>query len=130
MRLEHSSRFFAKSKKYSLSHIEGTELMPPSEQTPESTEAGWLGWIGEFRKLPDRFVLVHQSLDQYLYMRFLKMLAVMSFVGCCITWPILFPVNVTGGGRQSQLDALSFSNVQNPNLYYAHTCAAYLFLGE
>jgi hypothetical protein len=53
----------------------------------------------------------------------------MSFVGCCITWPVLFPVNATGGGGQQQLDILSMSNVGNPNRYFAHAGVACIFLG-
>lgn len=57
------------------------------------------------------------------------MIVVMCFVGCCITWPILFPVNATGGGGESQLDVLSFSNVADAKRYYAHTFVAWAFLG-
>ena len=53
----------------------------------------------------------------------------MSLVGVCITWPILFPVNITGGGGQSQLDILSFSNVTDVKRYYAHALVACVFLG-
>lgn len=53
----------------------------------------------------------------------------MSFVGCCITWPVLFPVNATGGGGQKQLDMLSMSNVVDPNRYYAHAGIAWIFFG-
>jgi len=53
----------------------------------------------------------------------------MSFVGCCITWPILFPVNITGGAGQQQLDKLSFSNISNPIRYYAHALVAFVYLG-
>jgi hypothetical protein len=62
-------------------------------------------------------------------MRFLKMLTVMAFVGAIITWPILFPVNATGGGGESGLDILSFSNVQDPTRYFAHALMAWVFFG-
>jgi hypothetical protein len=64
-------------------------------------------------------------------LRFLKIATVICLVGCVITWPILFPVNATGGGGKSQLDILSFGNVTtgaNPR-YYAHTFVAWLYLG-
>lgn len=66
------------------------------------------GWIKNFKELDDSYVLRHESLDGYLYLRFFRMLTIISFVGCCITWPILFPVNATGGGGEQQLDLLSF----------------------
>lgn len=60
------------------------------------------------------------------------MALVICFVGCCITWPVLFPVNITGGGGQEQLDILSFSNIDSKtqgNRYYAHVFVAWLFYG-
>jgi hypothetical protein len=68
-------------------------------------------------------------MDAYLYMRFLKMLVKMAFVGAIITWPVLFPVNATGGGGESGLDIISFSNVNNPNRYFAHAIIAWIFFG-
>jgi calcium permeable stress-gated cation channel len=55
-------------------------------------------------------------------------------VGCCFLWPVLFPVNATGGGGQSQLDILSYSNVDNStssgkNRYYAHVFCAWVYYG-
>lgn len=28
------------------------------------------------------------------------------FVGCCMTWPILFPLNILGKASQSELDSM------------------------
>lgn len=53
----------------------------------------------------------------------------MAFVGAIITWPVLFPVNATGGGGESGLDILSFSNVQDPTRYFAHALMAWVFFG-
>lgn len=89
---------------------------------------GLTNWFGAFRKLPDTYVLNHESLDSYLWLRFLKLSVIICFVGCLITWPVLFPVNATGGGTQTQLDLLSFSNVINKKRYYAHTFIAWIFL--
>ena len=63
-------------------------------------------------------------------LRFLKISVVCCLVGMCITWPVLFPVNATGGGGQSQLDILNMSNVTNNYYrYFAHAGCAYLFYG-
>ena len=88
-----------------------------------------LGWVPGYRSKKDEFVLNHNSLDGYLFLRFFKVLMVICFVGACITWPVLFPVNATGGGGQSGLDILSFSNIKGKNRLYAHTFVAWLFLG-
>lgn len=57
------------------------------------------------------------------------MIVVITFGGCCITWPVLFPVNATGGGEESGLDILSFSNVQDGPRYYAQAIVAWVFFG-
>src|ERR1700759_4603398 len=53
---------------------------------------------------------------------------VICLVGCLITWPVLFPVNATGGGGQKQLNILSFSNVKDKNRYLAHTFIAWVLI--
>lgn len=97
------------------------------ERSPRSP--GFMGWAKHFAQLSDEFVLGSSSLDNYLWLRFFKIMASFCLVGCCITWPILFPVNITGGGGEGGLNMLSFSNVQNPIRYLAHCFTAWLFLG-
>ncbi|CAK3869412.1 related to DUF221 domain [Lecanosticta acicola] len=96
--------------------------------SPKQT-GGVLGWRKEYKQLTDEFVLGHASIDNYLFLRFFKMLTMMCFVGCIITWPILFPVNATGNGGQAGLDILSFSNINPGPRYYAQVFVAWLFLG-
>ncbi|KAK5939505.1 phosphate metabolism protein 7 [Knufia obscura] len=103
-------------------------LYEEQRRTPTSNK-GFFGTLFDIKGLPDYFVLERNSLDGYLFLRFFKLLIVISFAGVCITWPILFPVNATGGGGQEQLDILSFSNVVNVNRYYAHALVAWVFLG-
>jgi calcium permeable stress-gated cation channel len=53
---------------------------------------------------------------------------VTCLVGCVITWPVLFPVNITGGGTKKQLDILTMANVQdNFFKYFAHAGCAIIF---
>lgn len=103
-------------------------LLLEERRTPLSG-AGFFGILTNRTSLPDSYVLQHNSLDGYLWLRFFKILIVICFVGCCITWPVLFPVNITGGGNQEQLDMLSMSNIANPIRYYAHAFVAWVFLG-
>lgn len=92
------------------------------------------GWVKDFKGLKDEYILDHQSIDGYLFVRFFKMMIILSFLGCCITWPVLFPVNATGGAGQQQFDLLSLSNVAqtktNVNRYYAHAIVSVIFLGQ
>ena len=86
-------------------------------------------WISGWRSLKDEYILTHESLDGYLYIRFFKIMTMICFAGCLITWPILFPVNATGGGGAEQFDLLSMANVVNVNRFYAHALVAWVFLG-
>lgn len=102
-----------------------------TERTP-ALPGGLFNWVGRFWKIPDSWALQTQSLDAYLFLRYIRMTVIISFVGCCITWPVLFPVNATGGGGQEQLDILSYSNIDSANQgarYYAHALVAWAFLG-
>ncbi|KAH3909785.1 hypothetical protein HBI56_131550 [Parastagonospora nodorum] len=101
-------------------------------QTP-APSGGLFGWIKDFKNLPDTFILDHQSIDGYLFVRYFKVLVAISLLGCIITWPVLFPVNATGGAGNEQLDILSMSNVaqepaMNVNRYYAHAGVSFIFL--
>lgn len=101
--------------------------IPEKDRTPQS-QAGGASWLLDYWSLSDRFVLQHNSLDAYLFLRFLKFIVFVCFVGTCLTWPILLPANVNGGGTASQLDRLSFSNVAKNNLLWAHLVVAWGFL--
>lgn len=98
------------------------------ERTPELPR-GFLNWFGSFSKISDDFVLNHSSLDGFLLLRYLKISVVICLFGTILTWPILFPVNATGGGDQEQLDRISFSNVADSKRYYAHAILAWVFYG-
>ncbi|KAM0143464.1 hypothetical protein ACHAQE_002498 [Botrytis cinerea] len=104
------------------------------EERTKPLPSGWFNWIGPFRKIPDIYALQHQGLDAYLFLRFLRMTVVIMFVGCCITWPILFPINATGGGGAQQLDILSMGNIDSStssgrDRYYATCFVGWIFFG-
>ncbi|RMZ78321.1 hypothetical protein DV738_g3950, partial [Chaetothyriales sp. CBS 135597] len=96
------------------------------DRTP-STSLSLLGWFYDYRHLDDTFVLQHSALDGYLFLRYQKVLIALCVVGCLFTWPILLPVNATGGGTSKQLDVLGIGNVKDPRRLYAHAAVAWLF---
>ncbi|KEF56826.1 uncharacterized protein A1O9_07016 [Exophiala aquamarina CBS 119918] len=98
------------------------------DRTPSSSHTV-VSWLHDFRMLDDKFVLRHSSLDAYLFLRYLRMITLICVVGCCLTWPILFPINATAGGDASELDKISFSNINDPKKLYAHAVVAWIFLG-
>ncbi|KAI0808563.1 hypothetical protein GGR55DRAFT_689908 [Xylaria sp. FL0064] len=102
--------------------------IPEKDQTP-STGQAYFDWLRTMRNLPDKFLLYHESLDAYLYLRFLRTIIVICIVGCGLTWPILMPVNATGGGTSTELDRITISNVTKTNHLYAHAVLAWVFLG-
>jgi calcium permeable stress-gated cation channel len=79
--------------------------------------------------LKDSFLLRHSSMDAYLFVRFLRVIMIICLLGCCLTWPILFSVNATGGGNASQLDKIAFGNVDNNKRLYAHATVAWVYFG-
>jgi hypothetical protein len=85
-------------------------------------------WISAFRKLPDDFVLNHQSLDNYLFIRYFRMLCLICLTGTIITLVLLF-INYKGGGGQPGVSRLTLSNVSNPDQMYWHAGCAWIFLG-
>lgn len=91
-----------------------------------------LTWVSAFWKIPDAYVLTHQSLDAYLFLRYLRILFVICVVSFLITWPILLPINATGGKNLSQLEVLSYSDVDintHKNYLYAHTFVGWAVYG-
>ncbi|KAL4805016.1 hypothetical protein BDV18DRAFT_141742 [Aspergillus unguis] len=96
------------------------------EKSPQ-LPTGWVNWVSHFLKISDAYVLNRHSMDGYLFLRFLKVLCATFFIGCLVTWPILLPIHATGGAGNTQLDALSFSNVKDKNRYYAHAVMACVY---
>ena len=134
MRLERSLALFVHSTSARIPYHSSIRIKLTTlffrERSPDLPK-GMFNWFGTFSKIPDSYVLNHHSLDGYLLLRYLKISVAMCFVGCLITWPILFPVNATGGGGQVQLNVISFSNIQNTkNRYYAHTFVGWIFFSK
>ncbi|KAF3384656.1 putative protein RSN1 [Penicillium rolfsii] len=104
--------------------------LKPWQRTPDTPTGLW-NWITAMYRLPDTYVLQHHSMDAYLLLRFLKLISALMLIGCIVTWPILFPVNATGGAGGTQLNLLSISNISDSQYgrYYAHCFLAWIFVG-
>ncbi|EEY23432.1 phosphate metabolism protein [Verticillium alfalfae VaMs.102] len=98
------------------------ERSPPLPQ-------GWFNWLKPFWKQGDDFVLNHSSLDAFLFLRYLKVLSLICFVGCCIVWPVLMPLHATGGNGLTELERVTIGNVSDPNTFFAHVAVAWVFFG-
>jgi hypothetical protein len=102
--------------------------VPKKDRTPCQNRSYW-DWVHTMRVVPDKFMLYHQSLDSYLFLRFLRTLIFICIVGACITWPVLMPINATGGGNATELNRISIGNVKEKNKLYAHATVAWVFFG-
>ncbi|KAI9830632.1 MAG: hypothetical protein M1819_005442 [Sarea resinae] len=99
----------------------------PEQRSPDLPK-GFLNWLKTFFSFSDSYILNHQSLDSYLFLRYLKIIVVICLVGSLITWPVLFPVNATGGAGEKQFDLLSFSNIKgNKYRYLAHNFIGWIY---
>lgn len=104
------------------------KTIPEHDRTPSSSHSS-VPWYHDFRMLRDSFLLRHSSIDAYLFIRFLRVIMIICVLGCCLTWPILFSVNATGGGNASQLDKIAFGNVDDNKRLYAHAVVAWVYFG-
>lgn len=98
----------------------------PATRLPD----GWFNWIKPFFQTPDTVILNHGSLDGFFFLRYLKVLRNICFVGCLVAWPILFPLHATGGVGQQELELLTIGNVKNPTRLYANALVAWLLFGK
>jgi hypothetical protein len=112
-----------------ISQIPDSEAYQYSERS-RKLPPGLFSWIKPLWRTPDTFVLDHSSLDAFLFLRFLKMLIIISLVGCVLTWPILLPLHATGGGGLTELDRVAFGNLVSPRRYYVHALLACIYFGE
>ncbi|KAK6860523.1 hypothetical protein PG995_004159 [Apiospora arundinis] len=103
--------------------------IPEKSRTPAPSGSAWFDWVRTMRDVPDKSVLYRQSLDAYLFLRFLRTVIFICLVGCAVTWPILMPVNATGGGTSTQLDSIGIGNVRDKRRLYAHALVAWVFFG-
>ncbi|RPA77248.1 putative DUF221 domain protein [Ascobolus immersus RN42] len=90
---------------------------------------GMFGWVKGLWAIPETVILRTAGLDGYFFLRYLQRASMILFFGCCITFPILFPINITGGNGESGLNILSFSNISeaNKNRNYAHVLVGIVF---
>ena len=92
--------------------------------------SGWFDWVKPFFLVPDTFVLNHCSVDGFLFLRYLKVLAIICAVGCCVSWPLLLPIHSTGGRQLHQLDLLTIGNIEQKAKFYAHVVVAWMYFGR
>ncbi|KAL2145282.1 hypothetical protein VTI28DRAFT_7650 [Corynascus sepedonium] len=105
----------------------------PSLRAPENPSPalpdGWFNWIRPFFAIKDDYIINNCSLDGYFFLRFLKMLSIICLAGVCVVWPVLLPLNGTGGSGLAELDSLTIGNIKHGKKFYAHVFVAWCFFG-
>jgi hypothetical protein len=104
------------------------ETLRDEEKTPKLEEDGFVSWIPQFWKLPDQQILETQGLDNYLFLRFMRTITLICFLGTCLTVPLMF-INAMGGNKKKGLTRLTLSNVKESTAYYFHALIAVVFFG-
>lgn len=88
-----------------------------------------LAWFKDLISRSESEILQEAGLDGYFFLRYLRLIFLISVVGIVCLFPILLPINATGGNDQGGLDKLSFTNVNNSKRFYAHVFLGWLFNG-
>lgn len=91
-----------------------------------------IGWISDFLKVPDEYVLSHNGIDGYFYLRFFKMLVIICAVGWPLTWAVLMSVYGTSHKGETQFNKISFSNIDTKvdgYRLYAPTFVSWVYYG-
>ncbi|KAM7187444.1 protein of unknown function DUF221 domain containing protein [Naviculisporaceae sp. PSN 640] len=105
------------------------EVLQKPERTSPQLPGGWVNWIKPFFAIDHTYILNNCSLDGFFFLRFLRVLAIICLVGCCLVWPIILPIHGTGRIGLKQLDQLTIGNIKFGIRYYAHVAVAWCFFG-
>ncbi|KAG0294752.1 hypothetical protein BGZ96_000506 [Linnemannia gamsii] len=91
---------------------------------------GAFSWVTASFKVKDTELLEKVGLDAYMFLRFLRMSA-MLFAGCTLlAIPILIPINLHGGGDQTGMMVMTIANVNDSWRLWFHLILTYIFCGS
>lgn len=102
----------------------------PQDLKPGESHRGAFAWITQLLKKPQNYILQQTGPDGFFFLRFLFEFCVICFLGCFLTWPILFPVNASNSNGAQQLDMLAIGNVKGKWRYFAHVFVSWLLFGS
>jgi hypothetical protein len=98
-------------------------------ERPRSLSENWILWVKDLVTRSDAEILQTAGLDGYFFLRYLRLIFFICLVGIIVLFPILLPINGTGGGGQTGFDILAFVNISaaNKDRYYAHAIMEWVF---
>jgi hypothetical protein len=97
------------------------------EKKPDPLPSGLWQWFVPLLKKSDNFVIRQAGLDGYFFLRYIAIVAAISFFYMLLFFPILLPVNGVDGKDSEGLNQYTFSNVGDKQRYYAHAILAWVF---
>jgi hypothetical protein len=97
------------------------------EKKPDPLPSGLWQWFLPLLKKSDNFVIRQAGLDGYFFLRYIAIVAAISFFYMLLFFPILLPVNGVDGKDSEGLNQYTFSNVGDKQRYYAHAILAWVF---
>ncbi|ODV62363.1 Rsn1p [Ascoidea rubescens DSM 1968] len=100
---------------------------------PEPLPPGVYQWLIILLKKKNNFIIRQAGIDGYFFLRYLFFISAFCLAGMILVYPIIIPINITGGNGNEGLDRLSFSNINSDNnnssKYYAHIVCSWIFNG-
>lgn len=100
------------------------------ELRPRPLSTGIFAWFKDLITRREAEILQDAGLDGYFFLRYLRLIFIISAVGVLFLFPILLPVNATGNGGETGFNQLSFTNAVNmPKRYYAHVFMGWFYFG-
>ncbi|CAK9439355.1 uncharacterized protein LODBEIA_P35170 [Lodderomyces beijingensis] len=104
----------------------------PDDLQTQPAPKGAFGWLASLLKRPESYIIQYAGADGYFFLRFLFEFCCICILGAIITWPILFPVNITNGNMNqpgstvSGFDILTIANVRNKWRTFAHVFLSWI----
>lgn len=103
--------------------------VPPGER-PRPLRTGIYAWFTDLVTRREAEVLQDAGLDGYFFLRYLRLIFIISVIGILFLFPILLPINASSNGGESGFNKLSFTNTVNQKKrYYAHVILSWFFYG-
>ncbi|ODQ79949.1 hypothetical protein BABINDRAFT_36199 [Babjeviella inositovora NRRL Y-12698] len=103
----------------------------PESLHPDEAPTGAFAWATHLIHKPRSFLIQQCGLDGYFFLRYIALFSLFCFLTSCLVWPLLFPLNATGGDTGTGFDILTMANVSKPNKYrlIAHALCSWIVFG-
>ncbi|CAG8481845.1 9876_t:CDS:2, partial [Acaulospora colombiana] len=121
---------FEITRKRNKKVYEPRTYLVPEEKRSESSHGGLLGWLIPILKISDDKVVNRIGLDAYMFLRFIRLFAIIYAVFTIVGIGILLPVNYINQLGKPGLNSFTMGNISDSNRLYAHVIAAYFFSGK